>query len=71
MAGHTHGGQVQFPVVGATLVPSSYGRRYAAGWKRVGRTLLYTNRGLGAFFPIRFMCPPEITVFILRAPRSR
>lgn len=69
VAGHTHGGQVQFPVVGATLVPSSYGRRYAAGWKRVGRTLLYTNRGLGAFFPIRFMCPPEITVFILRAPR--
>lgn len=71
VAGHTHGGQIQFPFVGATLVPSSYGRRYAAGWKRVGRTLLYTNRGLGAFFPVRFLCPPEITVFILRCPRTK
>ncbi len=68
VAGHTHGGQVQFPLVGATLVPSMFGRRYASGWKVVGKTLLYTNRGLGAFFPVRVLCRPEITVFVLRSP---
>ncbi|GEM_PF-723597 len=67
LAGHTHGGQVQFPVIGVTLSPSLFGRRYASGWKRVGNTLLYTCRGLGAFFPVRFMCRPEIPIFILRS----
>ena len=68
LAGHTHGGQIQFPWVGPTLVPSDFGRRYAAGWSKVGGTLLYVNRGLGAFFPVRILCRPEISVFVLRAP---
>jgi hypothetical protein len=67
LSGHTHGGQIQFPYVGPTLSPSLYGRRLAAGWHRVGATLLYTNRGLGAFFPIRVLCRPEVTVFVLRS----
>lgn len=67
LAGHTHGGQIQFPFIGPTLSPSKYGRRFAAGWHRVGATLLYTNRGLGAFFPIRVLCRPEVTVFVLRS----
>lgn len=70
LAGHTHGGQAQLPFIGVTISPSLYGRRYAEGWKRVGQTLLYTNRGLGAFFPVRILCRPEITIFTLRRPAA-
>jgi hypothetical protein len=67
LAGHTHGGQVRFPFVGATVCPSRYGTRYAAGLYREGRTTLYVNRGLGTVrFPVRFLCRPELALLTLR-----
>jgi predicted MPP superfamily phosphohydrolase len=64
---HTHGGQVRFPVLGATVVPSRYGHRYAAGLFQVENTLLYVTRSLGTVrFPIRFLCRPELALFTLR-----
>jgi uncharacterized protein len=66
-SGHTHGGQVRFPLVGATVVPSRYGHRYAAGAFRVEGTTLYVSRGLGTVrFPMRFLCRPELTIHTLR-----
>ena len=41
LSGHTHGGQVRFPLLGATVVPSRYGHRYAAGEFHVDGTTLY------------------------------
>lgn len=38
---------------------------WAAGLHSVGQNLLYVNRGLGAYFPGRYFCPPEITVLTL------
>jgi predicted MPP superfamily phosphohydrolase len=67
LSGHTHGGQVRFPLVGATVVPSRYGHRYAAGLFQVEGTTLYVSRGLGTVrFPIRFLCRPELAVLTLR-----
>jgi uncharacterized protein len=67
LAGHTHGGQVRFPVVGATVVPSRFGARYAAGLFVEGHTRLYVTRGLGVVrFPIRFLCRPELALLTLR-----
>jgi uncharacterized protein len=67
LSGHTHGGQVRFPLVGATVCPSRYGTRYAAGLYREGRTTLYVNRGLGTVrFPVRFLCRPELALLTLR-----
>jgi uncharacterized protein len=67
LSGHTHGGQVRFPLLGATVVPSRYGHRYAAGQFQVEGTTLYVNRGLGTVrLPLRFLCRPELAIHTLR-----
>lgn len=67
LSGHTHGGQVRLPLVGATLLPQ-LGRKYVEGWFHLGGMQLYVNRGLGAVgVPLRFDCPPEITLFTLHS----
>jgi predicted MPP superfamily phosphohydrolase len=66
LAGHTHGGQVNLPLVGPPIVPSRYGQKYAQGLFRRGNATLYVNRGLGVLWPgVRFNCRPEIAVFHL------
>jgi predicted MPP superfamily phosphohydrolase len=66
LCGHTHGGQVRLPFIGATLLPEG-GRLYPEGWFRFDHLQLYVNRGLGTVgVPFRFDCPPEISVFTLR-----
>lgn len=66
LSGHTHGGQVNLPIVGPLYAPTALGPKYAAGSFRFGKTQLYISRGLGFQTPIRFRCPPEIPVFTLR-----
>jgi len=67
LSGHTHGGQVRIPFAGATLLPP-LGKKYVEGWFHMGGMQLYVNRGLGTVgVPFRFDCPPEITLFTLRA----
>lgn len=67
LSGHTHGGQVRFPFVGALDLPPG-GRKYVEGLFRLGSMQLYVNRGIGTVgVPFRFRCPPEITAFSLRA----
>jgi uncharacterized protein len=65
LSGHTHGGQVRFPLLPAMHLPE-YGRIYVEGWFQSGLTHLYVNRGIGAVgVPFRLNCPPEITVITL------
>ncbi len=67
LSGHTHGGQVRLPLAGALTLPP-LGRKYIEGWFRFGDLQLYVNRGLGTVgLPVRFDCPPEITLFTLRS----
>lgn len=67
LSGHTHGGQVRLPFVGAVVHPG-LGRKYVEGWFRFGDLQLYVNRGLGTVgVPFRFNCPPEITLLTLRS----
>lgn len=68
-AGHTHGGQVKLPVVGALVVPSKYKQRYARGVVvEDGRTLFVTS-GVGtSVMPVRFRVPPEVALVTLTAP---
>lgn len=60
-SGHTHGGQVRLPFIGALRVPSKFGSRYSQGLIDCGNHLLYVNRGICSMKRIRFMCPPEVT----------
>ncbi|MCP2014260.1 putative MPP superfamily phosphohydrolase [Deinococcus sp. HSC-46F16] len=68
LSGHTHGGQIRLPVVGAPVVPSKYGQRYAMGWVQGAHgTPGYVSRGLGVSgVPLRNLCPPEVTLLTLR-----
>ncbi|WP_291425057.1 metallophosphoesterase [Deinococcus sp.] len=67
LCGHTHGGQVRLPLVGALTVPSQYGQRYAMGWVTGAEgTPAYVSRGLGmSGLPLRNLCTPEIAFFTL------
>jgi hypothetical protein len=66
LAGHTHGGQVRLPFIGALRVPSRYGTRFARGLFKLGDTFFYVNAGMGmSHLPIRFLCRPELTVLTL------
>lgn len=63
ITGHTHGGQVWFPLIGSLVVPSSYGQKYAAGHIKEKNTDLFVTTGIGtSILPFRFMVPPEIAV---------
>ena len=65
LSGHTHGGQVRIPGLGAIVLPL-WGRTYVEGLYRVGPSQVYTSRGNGMVgVPVRFNCPPEVTEITL------
>ncbi len=67
LSGHSHGGQIRLPFVGAPYLPK-LARKYPRGLRRLGPLSLYTNRGLGTIvIPVRFNCPPEVTLLTLRS----
>jgi uncharacterized protein len=67
LSGHSHGGQIRLPLLGAPVLPP-LARRYPWGLHRIGGLTLYTNVGIGTIgLPVRFLCPPEITLITLRA----
>ena len=67
LSGHSHGGQVWIPGIGAPWLPP-LARRYPRGLYKVGNLTLYTNIGIGTIrAPIRINCPPEITLITLRS----
>lgn len=70
VCGHTHGGQIRFPIIGALFSGSALGMRYVMGRYMLTRSTLYTSRGVGleglGAPRARFMCPPEIVLWELR-----
>ena len=66
-AGHTHGGQVKLPFLGALVTMSKYGQRFAVGHIEEDGKHLFVSPGLGtSIFPIRFGVPPEISFVVLK-----
>ncbi|MGD0801836.1 MAG: metallophosphoesterase [Terracidiphilus sp.] len=66
LSGHTHGGQIRLPLLGALQLPT-LGMKYVQGWFQLGGFQLYVNRGIGTSgLPFRFDCLPEITLITLR-----
>jgi predicted MPP superfamily phosphohydrolase len=67
IAGHTHGGQVDLPLVGRLIVPSRFGQRYAAGLVHEDGKYLFVSTGIGTdILPVRFRVPPEISILDVR-----
>jgi len=72
LCGHTHGGQVRLPLLGAPVVPSFFGDKYAHGLVQGPSGLVYVNRGIGLIPPaVRFNCRPEVTLVCLRGASSQ
>ena len=65
LSGHSHGGQVRLPILGAPILPY-LAQRYPFGLHRVKDMWVYTNRGIGVSgIKVRFRCRPEITILTL------
>ncbi|HEY7434491.1 MAG TPA: metallophosphoesterase [Methylomirabilota bacterium] len=63
LAGHTHGGQVNLPVLGRLIVPSRFGERYAIGHVHEEGRDLFVSPGIGtSIIPVRLRVPPEISL---------
>jgi uncharacterized protein len=62
LSGHSHGGQVRLPFVGALKLPYGVGR-YDMGYFESAGGPLYVNVGIGTYhLPLRFNCRPELTL---------
>jgi predicted MPP superfamily phosphohydrolase len=66
LCGHTHGGQICLKE-GVPLISHQFeGKRFNHGTWKIGNMTGYTSRGAGVSgIPIRFNCPPEITLITL------
>jgi predicted MPP superfamily phosphohydrolase len=71
VAGHTHGGQVCLPLVGALVTNCSMPRRLVSGLIRMGGAIMYLSPGMGTskFAPFRFCCRPEAALLELHPRR--
>src|SRR3954454_13728440 len=68
LSGHTHGAQIDVPILRDKLTPSRFGARYTGGHIEEGGRHLYVSDGIGTSrFPVRFRAKPEIPVLELRA----
>lgn len=68
LAGHTHGGQVVLPLLGAAHTHSEHlSRREAAGYMLRGQTQVFVSRGIGEGIPLRFRARPQIVLITVLA----
>lgn len=68
LAGHTHGGQIAFPLPGFLLTGSSFETDYVSGFYNVGPMLVSVTNGLGlTLAAVRYHAPAEVTLIVLRS----
>jgi hypothetical protein len=64
LSGHTHGGQVVLPGLGAVAAQKF---PVVAGIGRRERTTMFVSRGVGTVYvPVRINCPPEVALLTLQ-----
>lgn len=72
LAGHTHGGQLTLPGIGAFYSQGTHlGRRRPSGWFVRGKTRMFVSRGLGESFPLRLGAPPQAALIRLVPTENR
>jgi predicted MPP superfamily phosphohydrolase len=68
LSGHTHGGQVVVPVIGAVAAKKF---PVVAGIARQDQTTIFVSRGVGTVYvPVRINCPPEVALLTLAPARD-
>ena len=69
LAGHTHGGQINLPMIGRRITATKIGFKYAYGLGEYKDIPTFVTSGVGtSLLPARFRAPPEIVIITLRAP---
>jgi len=60
-SGHSHGGQIRFPLIGPLITHTRIGRQYTEGIHELKGAICSISRGMGAsrFFPLRLLCRPQ------------
>jgi predicted MPP superfamily phosphohydrolase len=72
VAGHTHGGQIYLPWIGALVVPGRAPRRHAYGMIEENGKAMFVTSGLGtSIIPVRINMPPEIASITLETDYGR
>jgi predicted MPP superfamily phosphohydrolase len=67
LAGHTHGGQIVLPWLGAANTNSDYLPRHeVSGYLQRGKTQVYISRGVGEGIPIRLGASPQIALITVK-----
>jgi predicted MPP superfamily phosphohydrolase len=65
LSGHTHGGQVVLPGLGAVAAQKF---PIVSGLGRLRQTVMFVSRGIGTVYvPVRLNCPPEVAMLTLEA----
>jgi len=68
LSGHTHGGQINIPLLTPLLLAAAMREPYMKGRFQLGQVQLYVNRGVGmSGIRVRVNAPPEVTLATLRA----
>ena len=71
LAGHTHGGQIRLPYIGALVSNARCARKHVWGPWRYNKMAGHTTCGIGATdVPVRFNCPPEAALLRLRCDKT-
>ena len=67
LCGHTHGGQIGFPLIGKPFINARCSRRFASGDFEYNGMQGYTHNGTGASsVAARFNCPSEVVIHTLK-----
>lgn len=70
LSGHTHGGEIYIPVLGAPFVPSKFGQRFRKGYIIENNKHLFVTSGIGTLSVFRFLNPPEIVLLTINSQTS-
>ena len=65
LCGHTHGGQLRVPWLGATPFAPVRDKRFVAGLRGWNERWIHVTRGIGSVFGVRINCPPEVSFLTL------
>jgi uncharacterized protein len=69
LAGHTHGAQVRFPLIGSVVHSSDFGKKYERGHVFENNHHLFVTTGIGtSILPLRFGVTPEIVLVTVNSP---